>query len=555
MAERTLYRYLRLESFSEEELETVFDRIVAHSSSTKTEASIQTLEQDLFAEAELEHSITSDEEPTILPVTLTQDALRDFILKRIHDLEVGADHAIVESTPDLDRQRHDYATLQAQQFLRHFDSAQIITKPVFRQTILTMAESVDYKKTMPITVSMFLVGTSVGIISPVMPFVVESMGLSTGQYGLVVSAFALAKIAGNVPSAVLVERHGRKPYMVHSLSLIALGTGGIGLAYNFEQLYFCRLLVGLGVAALSSASTLSIADLSNPKNRAQTMAPIMSAFAAGTALGPAMGGILADDIGIHATFYLTGASFLAMTVVNQMLLNETKPNALQFPWQDPNKASKSDDISMWDATKKAVGQWTPLLASPQIRNVVVINGFYWVALAGAQMTLLPLFLTDPNGLAMTATGVGQVYMGMSMVQVMGNPIVAKFVDKLGKVPAMICGCTLIATSMAALPLATDLTSVAMTLGVWATGSTMLSTAPVAYISDHTEDENRAQAIALLRTSGDVGFLVGASAVGALADWTGGLDVAMQSSGGVLLTATAWFGMRQYLAQQELKLKR
>ena len=244
-----------------------------------------------------------------------------------------------------------------------------------------------------------------------------------------------------------------------------------------------------------------------------------------------------------------------MTVVNQMLLNETKPNALQFPWQDPNKASKSDDISMWDATKKAVGQWTPLLASPRIRNVVVINGFYWVALAGAQMTLLPLFLTDPNGLAMTATGVGQVYMGMSMVQVMGNPIVAKFVDKLGKVPAMICGCTLIATSMAALPLATDLTSVAMTLGVWATGSTMLSTAPVAYISDHTEDENRAQAIALLRTSGDVGFLVGASAVGALADWTGGLDVAMQSSGGVLLTATAWFGMRQYLAQQELKLKR
>jgi MFS family permease len=34
--------------------------------------------------------------------------------------------------------------------------------------------------------------------------------LTAGEYGLVVSAFALAKMTGNIPSAVLVERHGRK---------------------------------------------------------------------------------------------------------------------------------------------------------------------------------------------------------------------------------------------------------------------------------------------------------------------------------------------------------
>ena len=231
----------------------------------------------------------------------------------------------------------------------------------------------------------------------------------------------------------------------------------------------------------------------------------------------------------------------------QMLLNETKPQVMSFPWLESKTLKlnqKKRDSSIWNATKIAMAQWAPLWASPQIRNIVIINGFYWIALAGAQMTLLPLLLTDPNGLAMTATGVGQVYMGMSLVQVLGNPIVAKSVDKVGKVPAMVGGCTLIATSMATLPIVTDLTSVALTLGVWSTGSTLLSTAPVAYISDLTDDETRAQAIALMRTSGDVGFLLGASLVGALADWTGGLDVAMQSSAGVLLTATAWFGMRQ-----------
>lgn len=561
-----VYRYLQLETFDGNELERAFDRILAAKAGDDhdTTAKIPTLEQD-FAAAETTTTETEvvqfTTEPTTIPKldVLTEESIRNFFVQRIQDFEAERrQQQQVQGDSHVDAQRQEYATQEARQFLKLFDtpsssSTSIITKCQFRDTITSMAESVDYRKTLPVTISMLLVGTSVGIISPVMPFVVEEMGLSAGQYGWVVSAFALAKIVANVPSAVLVERHGRKPYMVHSLSLIALGTGGIGIATNFEQLYLCRLCVGLGVAALSSASTLSIADISNPKNRAQTMAPIMSAFAAGTALGPAMGGILADELGIHETFHVVGGCFLAMTVVNQMLLSETQPQLMRYPWQQQQDGSKkqrdnssTETTSMVAATKKALGQWSPLLKHQEIRNVVVINGFYWVALAGAQMTLLPLLLTDPQGLAMTATGVGQVYMGMSLVQVLGNPIVAKFVDGFGKVPAMIGGCSLIATGMATLPLAEDLTSVALTLGIWSTGSTLLSTAPVAYISDVTENETRAQAIALLRTSGDVGFLVGASAVGALADWAGNMDVAMQSSAGLLLTATAWFGARQYL---------
>lgn len=38
--------------------------------------------------------------------------------------------------------------------------------------------------------------------------------------------------------------------MVHSLLVISLGVGGIGLASSFEELYFCRLLTGAGVSLL-----------------------------------------------------------------------------------------------------------------------------------------------------------------------------------------------------------------------------------------------------------------------------------------------------------------
>jgi MFS family permease len=139
--------------------------------------------------------------------------------------------------------------------------------------------------------------------------------------------------------------------------------------------------------------------------------------------------------------------------------------------------------------------------------------------------------------------------GMSVVQVLGNPVLAKVVDRIGKVPGIVGGCTLISASMMALPLCDNsngMEQMAAVLGMWAVGSTLLSTSPLAYISDRVNDEKRAQAIALLRTSGDVGFLVGASSMGALADWAGSLDMAMQSSSVVVGTATAWFAIRNWL---------
>ena len=74
---------------------------------------------------------------------------------------------------------------------------------------------------------------------------------------------------------------------------------GMGIAQDWMQLSFCRMTIGLGVAALTTASTLTVADVSTPLSRASAFSPVMSAFAAGTALGPAMGGILCDQLGIR----------------------------------------------------------------------------------------------------------------------------------------------------------------------------------------------------------------------------------------------------------------
>ncbi|KAL3780025.1 hypothetical protein HJC23_011821 [Cyclotella cryptica] len=463
-----------------------------------------------------------------------------------------------------------------------------LTKHQFYTAIHALSSQINYPTILPLAASMLLVGSSVGVISPIMPFLASKLDLTTYQYGIVVSSFALSKMLGNVPSAILVERHGRKPYLVHSLWLVGLGVAGLGLSSDWVQLSLCRMTIGLGVAALTTASTLTVADVSTPLSRASTFSPVMSAFAGGTALGPALGGILCDEFGIRDTFLMVAASYGAVGVWNSVSLRETGRSGFwleggggRLPWHNEEgfrmNSSEGEEmldssgnaekhITVSEAIRDTINQWSSLLNDQRVRPIVIMNGFYLCAISGTQMCLLPLLLTGgganatATGMALTATAMGQVYMWMSAVQVLGNPAAGRFADKAGKHTAIVAGGILSSTAIATVPVicayglmvgdyvALDANDVnwpllVATLGIWSLGGTLLATSHVAAISDAVSDSRRSQAIALLRTAGDVGFLCGAAGAGLAADIMGDVGFAMQAGSAVLMGATGWFGLQ------------
>jgi len=541
MDKRLLFQYLQLKKFTDTEIDTVFDRIRVHESTQAREGNET-------------KSTNSDEY-----MTISQAGVASFLLGRLKEIDAKQEeHRDAddrqEPDPIYDRYKRElmtsFAQLESEKAIKLLlpDSGKDIMKDEFREKMEALANRVDASRTIPISASMLVIGLLVGIIIPVMPYIVSNLGLTAGQYGIVVSSFAFAKLFANVPAAVFVDRHGRKPYLVYSLVIISMGVGGIGFASQFEHLIVCRMMSGFGSSLLRTAAVLTIADCSTPLNRARALSPMMSAAAAGMALGPGLGGLLADWIGVNCTCFLVGWLYLVLTASNGMFLTETKmvpENERVFPWQERRRLKRKEEDSILNSMQCGVSQWQPLLSDLKVRSVVMMNGFYWVALSGSQMTLLPLILTDPSGLAMSATNVGLMYMGMSSVQVFGNLPTAKLMDKIGKVPGIVAGCTLLSAAMFALPFCTEMREVAATLGFWALGSTMLSTAPIAYISDNVRDDQRAQALALLRTVGDVGFVVGASSTGAVADLFN-MDVAVHSSATLLITATGWFAARRWL---------
>jgi MFS family permease len=564
MDKRVLFQYLQLKQFTKVELNQVFDELLANA--VKSSDSVDNHDKEHNSQQKQQQQQHHHHHPIDLQSVgcINHDIMSTFLLNRIRQinyqqqqrlaLEYDLDH---QDSQNLNVKMKSFANQESKRIMRLLSNSNDMnpnvkmTRDEFCNKIEALATELDTSRTIPISASMLLVGSSVGVIIPVMPYVVQNLGISAGEYGIIVASFALAKLFANVPAAVFVEKHGRKPFLVYSLVVVGLGVGGISLASQWEHLVVCRTLTGVGVSLLSTAATLSIADCSTPLNRARTMAPMMSAFAAGTALGPALGGLLADTIGINSTFAAVGTTYFGLTFINKMVLSETQLASeidRIFPWNEGLTRRENIKRQARDgygtSIQTAISQWTPLWKNTKVRHVVMMNGFYWFSLSGAQMTLLPLILTDQAGLAMSATQVGYVYMIMSLVQVLANPFLGYLIDKIGKAPGIVGGCGLLSLSMFTLPFCTDFDQVASTLGFWALGSTMLSTAPTSYVSDNVHDNKRAQALALLRTAGDVGFFCGAVTMGNTADLIG-IDVSVEVSSALLLCATTWFGLRRW----------
>jgi MFS transporter, DHA1 family, multidrug resistance protein len=338
------------------------------------------------------------------------------------------------------------------------------------------------------------------------------------------------------------------------MPLLAIGVGGIGIADSVTELFVLRLLTGTGVALLSTAATLMLTDASTPRNRASSIAPVMSAFSLGMVVGPGLGGYSMEMFGLRHTFAMVGASYLCVGLVNHFLLAETKtpsttknvPVLLSQGQRGGNNASSSS--TLW----AVVTDWRDVLTSqPAVRNVIAMNGMYWTTLAGAQMTILPLLLTTSAGYS--AVDVGHVYMGMSALQIVGNHVFAAVSDRIGRLPVLLSGTTLMGGSLFYFDNAIHPEYLLPALAVWSCGSSMLSTAPIAYVSDHVPAERRAAAIALLRTAGDVGLLVGSLGTGYLAHATT-IPTAMSALAGLIWTSTALLGTSTALRKWSNKTK-
>lgn len=400
----------------------------------------------------------------------------------------------------------------------------------FHAGILALAQSRD-PRMWPYAGSMVLIGISVGAIMPAMPLLIGQLGMTPAQFGYSTSAWGLAKLISNIPSGFFVDQYGRRSTLVLGCVICGLGYVGAGLASSVEQLILSRFVMGAGAAFTMTGSTMAVADTSNKLNRARMMAPVMSGFTLGNTVGPVLGGVLIGAVGIENTFFLVGGMFALNALGSQCIASETMSSS---------RTHKQEE-SVFDITSQMFTQWGPSCRDAKLRELLLVNVAYWMALSGAQVTVLPLVLTTQFSL--NPAEIGMVFAMQSVASVLAAEPVARLADRVGPDRLLAPALATMAISVGLLPMTTDVWQALPSLIGMALGCSMLSSAPTAAVANVSSPHDRVQSLALMRTAGDAGWLLGGVSIGTIASIFG-IDASLQSTSVVLLTTAAWFALRR-----------
>ncbi len=150
------------------------------------------------------------------------------------------------------------------------------------------------------------------ILSPLGAILIEQLGVSTAQFGLVVSAYAFSAGASGLLAAGFADRFDRKKLLLFFYTGFVLGTFLCGIAPTYSFLLAARIVTGIFGGVIGSISFAIIADIFPLSMRGRVMGLVQTSFAASQILGIPIGLFFATHWGWHAPFLMiVGVSVLA----------------------------------------------------------------------------------------------------------------------------------------------------------------------------------------------------------------------------------------------------
>jgi MFS family permease len=151
---------------------------------------------------------------------------------------------------------------------------------------------------------------------------------------------------------------------------------------------------------------------------------------------------------------------------------------------------------------------TPLrtaLANPTYQAALAGNFAVGFSVLGVRSTVVPLLVVV--GLGLDPGWVGAVFTLAAVVQALLLLPAGRFVDEVGRVPALVLGGLVAAAALAALAGATGPVTLLLATAVFAAGAALLGVAPAAMVGDAVQGRG-GTAVAVWQMASDLGSVVG-----------------------------------------------
>ena len=153
------------------------------------------------------------------------------------------------------------------------------------------------------------------VVTSLFPFIKADWGLSDAQCGMLISAVYWSIIIFTFPVSILVDRWSRKKTIGLMAVVWSVATAVCALTRNFSQLFSARTVIGIGEAGYAPGGTAMIAGLYPQEKRSQIMGIWNASIPLGSAVGIAIGGIVATHWGWRHAFGLVALPGLIVAVL------------------------------------------------------------------------------------------------------------------------------------------------------------------------------------------------------------------------------------------------
>lgn len=161
------------------------------------------------------------------------------------------------------------------------------------------------------------------VVNTALPAISIELGASISTLQWIVDAYVLALVGLLLLGGSLGDRYGRRLWMVLGLVIFGAASVFAALSTSAEQLIIGRALQGLG-AALVLPATLSIITNTFPrKERTKAIGVWTAVSALGIGLGPVIGGLIVDEAGWSAVFWMH-LPVIAIALVGMLAVPESR---------------------------------------------------------------------------------------------------------------------------------------------------------------------------------------------------------------------------------------
>ncbi|TQR16356.1 MFS transporter [Psychrobacillus soli] len=190
------------------------------------------------------------------------------------------------------------------------------------------------KKLFVLMINMFIAIGSFGIIIPILPAYLKSIGQGGTAAGLMIAIFAGAQLIMSPIAGKWADKYGRRIMIIAGLSGLALSMFVFYFSDSVSILYVSRVIGGVGAALLVPAIFAYVADITTMDQRAKGNSFISASMSLGIVVGPGIGGFLAE-FGLKMPLLISAIVGVLAVVFSLFVLKESKPETSSTPEHKP----------------------------------------------------------------------------------------------------------------------------------------------------------------------------------------------------------------------------